>query len=69
MLEFHESRLGHFKIEPAAMCDHLPSSNTDINTFYSVFQRKFLDIAKRIAEKNIDKAQSIPDKQEARSKL
>ena len=29
------------------MCDHLPLPDTGINTCYSVFQRKLLDIANR----------------------
>ena len=40
-------------LTPVTLCDHLPSHDTDINTCYSVFQRKLLDIAKRTIPKGL----------------
>ena len=44
---FNRADWGCFKTESATLCDHLTSTDTDINTCYSVFQRKLLEIAKR----------------------
>ena len=87
MLEFQQSR-GRFKTKSATVCDHLPSPDIDINTCYSVFQRKLLDIVKRtiprgfrnpyipgwdskceVLEYGLEKAQSIPYKQQVANKL
>lgn len=40
-------RICDFKTESVTLCYHLPSPDTVINTCYSVFQRKLLDVAKR----------------------
>ena len=44
---FNKADWERFKIESVTMRDHFPSPDTDINTWYSVFQRKLLNIAKR----------------------
>ena len=70
------------------MCDHLSLPDTDINTCYSVFQKRLLNIVKNtirrgfrdpyilgwgptceVLEKDLEKAQSIFDKQMAANKL
>ena len=53
---FNKADWGCFKTESATMCDNLPSSDTETNNCYSMFQKKMFNIAKRTNPRDFRKA-------------